>query len=320
MDYIEKILGVKTSYDEWDKIKSVPYFLSEKYEIRKIAIDTQNCLIIKSKTEDETVSTIKKHIQKLCAVEDVPVILEFEGITQRRRQSLIEERVSFLVRENQIYLPFMGVYLQEKFKTAAKDVEKLQPSAQLLLFYFIYQKVKPLYTKQVAENFGFSAMTITRAVKQLEQTGLITVAKDGVQKVIATELTGRKLFEKATPLLINPIRKKVYIENSSKTNDMVKAGITALSEITRINPPSLATYAIASQEASVLEFLTELVDAESQMELELWKYDPLTLGAFGHVDSLSLAVALANYKDERVEQMVGEMLEELWEDLDGKGV
>jgi len=320
VDYIEKILDMKTSYEEWDKIKSIPYFLSEKYEMRKVVIDTQNCLIIKAKTEGDTVPTIMKHIQKLRAVEDVPIIVEFEGITQRRRQSLIEERVPFLVRENQIYLPFMGLYLQEKFKMRSKDIEKLQPSAQLLLFYFIYQKMRPLYTKQVVEKFGFSAMTITRAVKQLEQTGLVTVAKDGVLKVIASELNGKELFEKVTPLLINPIRKKIYIEKVSQKNDMVKAGITALSEITRINPPSLDTYAIAGQEASTIEFSTELVDEENQIELELWKYDPRTLGVSGHADPLSLAVSLAKNKDERVEQMMAEMLEELWEVIDDKGV
>ena len=153
-------------------------------------------------------------------------------------------------------------------------------------------------------------MTITRAVRQLEETGLVTVTKNGVNKIIASNLTGRELFEKAKPYLINPIRRKVG--KSDLNTHMAKAGILALSEMTMINPSFPNTYAIESQYTSGLKTLNELFDAQNQVELELWKYNPLIFGSNGCVDPLSLSMTLSDETDERVELMIEELLNKLW--------
>ena len=47
-------------------------------------------------------------------------------------------------------------------------------------------------------------------------------------------------------------------------------------------------------------------------------YDPKKLAAGNSVDRLSLALALDKDRDERVEEAVEEMLEQVWRDINGQ--
>ena len=320
MEFVEKILGVKVSRNIWDKNNSVTYYLSGRYGIEKVLINQCPCLFIRPLNGLDAILSIKKHIKKLQETENIPVVLELDNISHHRMQSFIEEKIPFVVSGKLLYLPFIGAYIQERFSSVAKQIEKIQPSTQLLLFYFIYNNAKPLYANLTIEKLGFSAMTITRAVRQLEQTGLVAVTKNGVNKIIASDLTSQELFVKAKPYLINPIQKKVYIAKSDLNMYMAKAGILALSEMTMLNPSLLDTYAIESRYASELKISDELIDEQNQVELELWKYDPLLFGSNGCVDLLSLSMALSDETDERVELLIEESLNKLWEDIDGSRI
>lgn len=167
MEFIEKTLGLKVLREKWDKYGSIPYFLSGMYGIEKVFLDQYPCLFIKPLDRLDAVSSIKKHIGKLQEIENIPVVMEVENISHHRMQSFIDAKIPFAVTGKLLYLPFIGVYIQERFNPIEKNIEKIHPSTQLLLFYFIYNKVKPLFTNSAIEKLHFSAMTITRAVPLL---------------------------------------------------------------------------------------------------------------------------------------------------------
>lgn len=51
----------------------------------------------------------------------------------------------------------------------------------------------------------------------------------------------------------------------------------------------------------------------------MWRYNPRKLSTQNVVDELSLALALREDADERVEEAVEKMLNELWMKIDGYG-
>ena len=103
--------------------------------------------------------------------------------------------------------------------------EKLQPSAQMLLFAYILNGNEPMPMTPFAERFAFSAMTITRAANQLVALGLLNKSCSvGAQKMLCTELD-TKDYIKAVPYLIQPVRTTVFIEKSTVTRDMFPAGL-----------------------------------------------------------------------------------------------
>ena len=57
-----------------------------------------------------------------------------------------------------------------------------------------------------------------------------------------------------------------------------------------------------------------LMDADAQIELELWRYDPQILGNSEMVDPLSLIMSFKNRTDERIEEAIEEIMDEIWEE------
>ena len=60
-----------------------------------------------------------------------------------------------------------------------------------------------------------------------------------------------------------------------------------------------------------------LQNSQAQVAVEMWRYNPRKLSTRNTVDELSLALTLREDADERVEEAVEEMLNELWRKIDG---
>ena len=313
MKFITDTLGIEANAEPWYGAAKLPYYLSDAYGFKKVSLGGVSCLFLKPKGELDTLAIIKKHIAKIRESEHLPIALELTGITARRRKSLIDSRIPFVATDMQIYLPFMGVVLTDRYMSDKKPAETLMPSSQLLFFCYLYQKEPELYIKGMAEKLNLSAMQITRSVSQLKALGLVSSRKDGVQVVIYSDEKRRDLFNRSKPYLLNPVRKKVYAEYREIPNGLPLSGISALSELSMLGEPLVKTFAFTGKSGDLTGTET-LIDGSTQAGIEFWKYDPLLLSKkTGIVDTLSLAASLQNDKDERVEQAVDEILNNLWE-------
>jgi len=312
MKYLENILGIKTNIEPWHGAAKLPYFLSDGYTFTKTTLAGVPCLFMKPKDELGTLTAVKKHLTKVREIEPLPVVLELDGMTARRRKSLIDARIPFVAPDIQIYLPFLGVALTERYTSEKPPKTTLMPSSQLLLFYYLYGGEPELYTNGVAEKLGLSAMQITRAVQQLKVLGLMSVKKDGVRTVISNTADRRALFEAAKPHLMNPVRKRIYAELNATPAGLPLSGLSALAELSMLNPPEVKTFACFGEPAG-LSGTDTLIDSDKQAAVEIWRYDPALLsGHAGVADPLSLTVSLSPDGDERIEQAVDELLSNLW--------
>ena len=164
-----------------------------------------------------------------------------------------------------------------------------------------------------SKKLGFSAMTVTRAVRQLEQTAFFTTEKEGVQKKLIGRFTARELYDKMQPYLTSPVRKTIYVDKSVSLSSMRIAGMSALSQMSMINPPNILCYAVSGKKGE-LTGTDILMDASAQVKIELWKYDPGILSLNDAVDPLSLAVSLKEEPNERIEEAVDILLNKILED------
>jgi len=312
MKFIKDVLGIKTYFKPWSKLGKLPYYLNDNYMFTEATLDGVSCLFVVPKSELGSLTMIKKHIMKIHEFESIPVVLELNGISAKRRKSLIEAHIPFVVDGCQIYLPFMGIALTERFLSEKRPRTILMPSSQLLLFYYLYQNVSELYTNSLADKLNLSAMQISRAIKQLSMLNLVIVKKDGVKIVISSNANPKELFEKTKPYLLNPVRKKIYIEYDALPPELPLSGISALAELTMLNPPMTRTFAFYGK--NELTDVTEImIDSNTQAEIEIWKYSPALLSRkSGIVDSLSLIASLATITDERIELALDEILINLW--------
>jgi hypothetical protein len=304
---LANIFGIEIKYAKWNKENALPLYITESYDFQVAMMDTQKCIMLTLKDELATLPALRKHIKKIQEVDNVPVVLMLPALSSYRRQSLIENRIPF-VTDKQAYLPFMGAFLVEE-KEQEQEVERFMFSTQQLVLFYFYRGKRKMYMTEATESLPFSAMTMSRAVKQLESVDLFTVTKDGVNKVIEAKYDNLELFEKIKGYLSSPVRTVGYLDKSNLKENMVFAGETALSEKTMLNPSKIVTYATYHKLFDKKHLIKELVDPDRQIRLEVWEYDPKQFGDENMADSLSVVLSLIESDDERVEEAIEELLE-----------
>ncbi|MDR0305400.1 MAG: hypothetical protein LBI42_01035, partial [Chitinispirillales bacterium] len=132
MVFITNTLGFNVTTKSWNGKAKLPFYLSDAYAVQKVTLDSVKCLFIKPKDKLHTLPAIKKHIVKIREIEPLPTVLELDTISSKQRKALIRAQIPFVVNGSQIYLPFMGIYLQEKYAQQKRPNQTLMPSAQML--------------------------------------------------------------------------------------------------------------------------------------------------------------------------------------------
>lgn len=301
------VFGLTINYKSWDKKQALPLYVAGNYEIDE-AIVSNNRFIVMSPIGDlPTLPAMKKHIEKIQKIDDVPVAFYLKNLSDFRRKGMLESNIPFMT-EKQVFLPFIGTLLMEE-KNNALYKEKFMFSTQQLFLMYLYNRQNKLYVANVGKKLPYSAMTLSRAVKQLEASDLFLVYKDGVNKVIESKYDRRELFERAKPFLLDPVRKYSYIEKSRIDENMVLASESALAKNSMLNPSKLITYAIDEQKMDINQMENELVDPNKQIRLELWGYDPKLFSDDNVADVLSVALSLREIVDERIEEAIDECIE-----------
>ena len=191
---------------------------------------------------------------------------------------------------------------------------------QILYLYSKRVKIggeQELSTSQAAKNLELTPTSISRASRQLEEMGLLHIRKVGVQRIMQSEDSPKTLFQKAGDKLLNPIKRTVYIPKELVGTELLESGYSALAEYSMLNTPNVRCYA-AERISQWKDVMTNsLQNSLVQVAVEMWRYNPRKLSTRNIVDELSLALALREDADERVEEAVEEMLNELWRKIDG---
>lgn len=337
MDFLKKTLNIRTEYSEWGGKKYLPYFMLKCYEFEEVCLDDYKTIFMYIKDSNfEFDNKILKHIEQVHNISNLPVVMVLSKTTYRNRQMMIKHKIPFIVRDKQLYLPFLGIVLQERFNSIVFDKDKdiLTPTAQLLLFHIIYNQIKnnefnDFLSVDVAKKLDLSPMTMSRAVNRLSDLQLISVKRDGVKILIIPKERTKALFDISKSYFINPIKEVVRKTVFATARDAefklaCLSGETALSFFSMLNAPTIKNYAIYYKEFSKSHIDWSYLDEENLKSdnmvlcnLELWRYNLRKLPQFYNVvDPLSLYASFVNNKDiekdERVQYALDEMLKKLW--------
>ena len=299
---IDNIFGLSIRYEPWDKKSILPLYIVSNYQFYTAYIENIRCIVIIPIEELPTLPSFKKQIQKIRVIDDVPVVLYSKTISFYRRKSLLENHIPFIT-DKQTFLPFIGTLLVNE-KEPKKIKDKFVYSTQLLFLAYMYNHEKKVYVSDLSKSLPFSAMTLSRAVKQLEMTDLFLV-----YKVIESKYSYKELFEHIQHYLLTPVRQVGYMNQFLVTDYMVLAGETALSEMSILNPSRFRTYAVYEKDFDKTQLIDELIDPEVQVKVEIWAYDPQLFTHTNIADTLSIVLSLKENKDERIEEVLEDILE-----------
>jgi len=315
-DIIKKYFDVESEIIKLDKPNNLPVYLTNKRNFYEITILEFSFIAVELASNDETgISALKKQYGKYSDVYSVPVAFIVNNISANQRNALMRAAIPFIAPPRQIFLPFLGIVLNNRFETKPKKEEYMMPATQSLFLYLLYHNLPEGISKnEAAKCLKCSAMSTSRASDQLVNMGLIREEKIGTAIRMYLSVSKNDAYEKAKGYLINPVQSEIYIFADQLPTEAVKAGESALAEYSMINDPQFPVYAVFKNSTLVknLDEVSELWSNEKNLvKLQLWKYDPRLFAENNCVDAVSLICSMKDFDDERIEMAIEELEENL---------
>lgn len=314
MDNINDLFGIV--FDKSEMIlRDLPVYLSLKRSVYKMSYSGIEFILIELPSDDRfSASALKKQAGQISSHYGLPVAFRFDNVSRQQRDSMIAQNIPFISGSGQLFLPFLGIALQNRF-VGQKEIsaQKMMPVTQALFLYLLYHsKGTPIIKKDAAEKIGVTKMSITRASDQLSAMGLIRQDKQGKETYMLTTESGLKLYEKAKDHLISPVARTITTIMKEEFYNYPLSGESALAVSTTLDGSRIPARAVYKNNI----FYGNLPDIDVRWEsgkepvlLEIWKYDPDLFMKGGVVDPVSLAMCFENNTDERIEGAIEEYLE-----------
>ena len=314
--YLHETLGFSPRVRAWPGAGKLPYFLLDTFDVRELKLlDRQFLLAFDKRPDKPGLANVRGQVAKLRELTGVPVVYVTGTLASYERKRLIEQKVPFLVPGNQLYLPDLGIDLREYFrKPPAAPDEALSPATQAMLITVLLRhpwcpKWQPA---EVVGDLGYTAMTLSRAVKELTAAGIATLRTEGRARWLHTERTAAQTWEGAKPLLRSPVKRRFWAKPIPKWKPpLVRlAGLSALARYSMLAEPQWPTYAISPAQWKTatqagIDVLPEPLPGA--FEWEIWHYNPALVPNSETVDPLSLTLSLQANPDERVQLALDEL-------------
>ena len=245
-----------------------------------------------------------------------PLIFYFADLKPRERSRLVRHKVQFVVGNTFLHAPQFGLFgdvpvFDENWNSVLKETDLSAWAETIVIKRLLDDEVEGATGGQLAELFNVTQMTISRAVRELENFGLCALERRGTEKKVHFG-TKKELWGKARKVLTSPVVGMIDLDEVPIKLPL--AGDPALEHYTMIAGVPPITYAIYKREFSQLKRQAEIRPprvGEEKLRLQLWKRDPKPLALGKYIDPISLYLCEKNSTDERVQVEIRLMMEEL---------
>ena len=82
--YIEKILGISVQFHHWKGELELPFYITERYDMRLAELDDIRCIFLSPKKKLNQIGSLKKQIRRIQMEESLPVVfVKMDLLSQR---------------------------------------------------------------------------------------------------------------------------------------------------------------------------------------------------------------------------------------------
>lgn len=322
-EYFLETLGLKVEPKAFEYQNKFSIFLKNSYIFYFFVIfDKPYILAIAKYPEESTPAQIAKHIEEIEKITKERCIYVAEALPAYNRQRLIAHKVPFVILTTQMYLPDLGIDFRKASKHNPSRVShRITSSAQTVVIYALINKDKKEFTpSELATKLGYTRMSMTRALNELETANLGKTIRRGKERYFCFHTRKKDLWKQTMGILQTPIKEVFWIQETEQVCKKIKtfgfiAGLSALSLQSNLNPPSYPIYAIFKDKWKDLiksENIKKIpISEECSMQVEIWHYDPDLFDKDRIVDPFSLYLSLKALQDERIEKALIDMMEKI---------
>lgn len=319
--YLGAALGIAPpALPAWPGVASLPRYLGDGFAFHELNLWERPCLLMVAKHDVPTAAELQKQLRIVERVAKTPVIYGQGGMTARQRQRLVELFVPFVVPGRQLFLPPLGVDLREQYAAQARHhAPALWPAAQAVLLAGLLGRWEGnSHASAIARQFGYSAMTLSRARRELLDRSFVSLHGAGHRARWSLNGTRAEVWQAALPTLRSPVLRRAWVKlPKGERGHLPAAGLTALAAYSMLAEPAVPVVALSeaawramADRQPRLRLADEVFDGAT--ELELWSYEPRILldPTECCVDRYSLFLSLQDEAaaDERVALAMDEMM------------
>ena len=310
-EFLEKSLQQNvTLIKNKELYKKLPLVFKERYTIFNVETNGILWMAIEPKYDIGLVGLRKDRltIEKLTGLN---CAIFLEKITFYIKEKLMEEGIPFVIKEKQVYLPFIGYLLSKSNQREIAPVHLISFLTQKMILVAIYERWKEAKVTDVAKRLNVSVKSASRCFDELEYLNIDVLGTKGKSRVINIPNDIKQLWQQIEDTLRKPLIYKYVLREDMKLNK--KAGISALSEYSLLSDNSYTTYALTKKEITNSGIKTKKQVSEFEgvgsVVLELGYF--IDFNQKGLQDPLSVYLSLTKEEkeDERVVISIDEMLE-----------
>lgn len=317
MRYVHAITGQQVMVSDYIH-KGLPAYLAQSYKLYSLLIGEEQYLgVLLKDASDFRPATYEKHLAQLFKLVEggfCGACLMVSLLPVYVRNRLVERGLSFVVPNTQLFWPELGAAVKaRRWTRTSPKVELLSPVTQAVVLYVLNQKTaEPCTPKLLAEKLGYSAMSMTRALNELEANQLGVVSREGKERYLTFPDGLRALWLNALPYLRSPVREELHIHEADIAQGMFfVAGESALSVGSLLASPNEPVFAVDANTWKSTAKNIQIIPIKDvgTCLIQVWRYDPKPYACDNKVDDFSLYLSLRQHHDERVNIALDELLE-----------
>lgn len=311
---MERLLHIPCEVSEYSNVNILPLFLKGAYHLKVLRIADISFLSA-SPIEKVNLATMRRHRKKLMESTGMECAFQLDAISAYSKQKMLEEGIPFMLKDKELYLPFLGMVLTNK-KEEKTPPPKISFLTQKMLLTVLYHGIFNATVTETAKILDVSKMSVTRCFNELDAFQFNMIEDSGkAGRRFHWNKTKRELWETIRPLLRSPVVKEFSLDCTPPW-PLMKSGLTAISHFSMLSDNSFSTYAITRQAMKTLH-------PENLPQVPRGEIPVAVIQVIGYVclykskeelviDPLSAVLSLPDdeLSDPRIEGAVKEIMEE----------
>lgn len=307
---------------------AIPYHLSDAFDLAVLELLDQPVVLAVDRHPPRAPAEIARHIAEIALRSGMPAVYACDALDAYPRRRLIEQRVPFLVPGNQLFIATLGIDLRERLRRAPVVGPQLSPSGQALFLCLLQASGDAIEVPVagMAAAFGYSAMTASRAARELQAHGLVTLHKAPEGQRMRLALPRHEAWLRALPLLRSPVEQEIHVAPRRKGalraghRGLYIAGVSMLARHASLDADGPEMLACGRADWSRLAPTVEVrpYPERDTVPLQLWRHPPRARMP-GHAiatpeaDPLSVYLSLRDDGDPRVQTALDALMELAWQ-------
>ena len=310
--YIERILHQDIQLDDYKGDEKLPIVYRNACRLYVMRVGGHEC-ILAAPPEDMNLTDLRKQQKMIERYTGYYCALYLKKMNYYAKDKMVEEGIPFIWEKHQVYLPFLGILLNEHDGRSPRACSRISFLTQKLLLTALYEGWKNITVTEAAKRMNVSKMSITRCFDEIQAFEIPYLTVRSRARRFTADENKRKMWESIKPILRDPVVAEFKLKNMI-SGEHPFAGISALAEYSLLSGGKCPVYAVAKSDIGKLNISGKditVVDEEPACVVQELGYI-LRYGNYNAIDPLSVVLSLSEseLEDPRVQLSVDEMLEE----------